>query len=137
MFQHLTWDVGVLRFTYPNAASRYQLDSFEYHLGVNRTLQDVSVSAIYHYSPDYSGAGKSHYIETTIAVPLAHHFKLAFHAGHQTFTRNAWYGMPDYSDWRVAVEHDVAGFNVQLAWSDTNVANNESCFFGQAGVAVV
>ncbi|MDT8372030.1 MAG: TorF family putative porin [Gammaproteobacteria bacterium] len=129
-FAGINWGVGLLRFTYPNTASKWKLDAHEFHLGLNKAINDITIGTVYHYSPDYSGAGHSHYIETNIDLPLPYEFNLALHAGHQTFANNVWYGLPDYTDWRIAVGRDIAGFQVDLGWTDTDVNNNDACFFG-------
>jgi uncharacterized protein (TIGR02001 family) len=129
-FKGLGWDVGFLRFVYPQAPDSYNLDAHEWHIGLSKAVNDIYIAAAYHYSPDYSGAGRSHYVETNIDIPLPYDFNLALHAGRQTFTDNEWYGMPDYTDWRVAVSRDIAGFDVELGWTDTNVNDDGACFWG-------
>lgn len=124
------WDIGFLYFTYPNAASRFRLDAHEFYIGLSRNIHDITMSAYYNYSPDYSGAENSHYLEANIAIPLPYKFNLSVHVGHQRFEDNYWYNLPDYNDWRIAVERDVAGFILELAWSDTNIKNNKACFSG-------
>jgi uncharacterized protein (TIGR02001 family) len=125
-----SWDIGFLRFTYPNGASKYQLDSHEFHLGLSRSFEQFTAATKYHYSPDYSGAGNSHYLEAKIDVALPYDLNFTLHAGHQRFENNTWYGLPDYTDWRVAVGRDIAGFNVELGWTDTNVSDQQACFGG-------
>ena len=126
----INWDLGFLRFVYPHAASKWRLDAHEFHLGLSRDVYDINIATAYHYSPDYSGAGNSHYIEANLAIPLPHEFTLSLHSGYQTFENNAWYGLPDYTDWRVAVNRDIAGFFVEFGWTINNINNKEACFFG-------
>ncbi|MFK5948824.1 MAG: TorF family putative porin [Methylococcales bacterium] len=126
----INWDLGFLRFTYPGGASKYKLDSNEFHLALSHTFDTVSVNTKYHYSPDYSGAGHSQYIEGNIDIALPYKFNLMLHTGYQRFANNEWYLLPDYSDWRIAVGRNIAGFNVELGWTDTNVSSHQACFGG-------
>ncbi len=124
------WELGFLRFTYPNGASKYKLDAHEFHFGLGHHFSQFSLDGKYHYSPDYSGAGHSHYVEVTMTIPLAYQVNLALHAGHQTYAKNAWYGLPDYTEWRVAISRDIAGFYTEIGWSDTNIPRQSACFGG-------
>ena len=124
------WDVGILYFTYPNATSRYQLDAHEFHLGLSRDFDDITMAMTYHYSPNYSGGDRSHYIEASIDVPLPEHFNVSLHAGRQYLENNEWYALPDYTDWRIALGREFAGFLVELSWTDTNVKDKGACFSG-------
>ncbi len=124
------WDVGFLYFTYPNASSSYQLDAHEFHIGLSRDVNDVSITTAYHYSPEYSGAGNSHYIEANIDILLPDEFNLSLHAGHQSFENNYWYDLPDYTDWKIVIGREISGILVELSWTDTNIKDNNACFSG-------
>ena len=68
--------------------------------------------------------------ELNADIPLPHDFNLSFHGGQQWFENNEWYGLPDYKDFRIAVSHEIAGFHVEIAWTDTNIKNRNAYFFG-------
>ena len=65
------------------------------------------------------------YLEANVTYELPSKFMLLGHIGHQTIEN---YGALDYTDWKLGVSKDFSGFNVALAYTDTN-ANKYNLYY--------
>lgn len=78
------------------------------------------------YSPDYFAAsGSAIYVYGDVEISLGKHFALGLHVGHQSIEKNDAFGAPDYIDYKIGIDTNVAGFGVNLAWNDTDHNDNE------------
>lgn len=122
----LGWDVGILRYAYPNADGSLNYDFTEVYGGLSYKWFSVS----YAHSGDYfGGSDGADYFSVAADFELDGGWGVGASAGHQSVKDNATWGTPDWSDWKAYVSKDVGGFGVELAYTDTNLSKTE-CFGG-------
>ena len=68
-------------------------------------------------TPEGGDTKGSSYVDLTANVPLGAGFALDAHAGHQ---RIKGFAAASYSDWKLGIAKDLAGFTFTLAWVDTD-----------------
>jgi hypothetical protein len=80
------------------------------------------------YSPDYFAAsGDGYYLwgGADLAVNkllgIERTITLYGRVGHQWIEKNALFGTPDYLDFKIAGVVEFFGFNLELAWIDTDI----------------
>lgn len=103
-----------------------EADVFEIWLDASYAINDtVSVHAMYAYSPDFFfESGDAHYIKADVTVNLPQGFVLNAGYGYQDVqgdngdyvTDKGW----DYTHWDIGISKDLAGFNLDLRYSDTS-----------------
>lgn len=71
--------------------------------------------------PTNGNSKGSGYVELNINYELPQKFMLGFHVGHQKVRH---YGNLDYTDYKLSVTKELAGFNVGLAYVDTDADEN-------------
>lgn len=126
----LSYDVGVLRYMYPGASKSLNYDFTEIGGSLAYDFGAAAVTVGLYYSPDYfASSDKAIYYYADVAVPLPAEFAVNFHVGHQTIDDNATFGTPDYTDYKVGVSKEIAGFGLALDWVDTDLSKSE-CFGG-------
>ncbi len=126
----LSYDVSVLRYLYPGASNSLNYDYTEIGGSLAYDFGAAAVTVGVYYSPDFfASSDKATYYYADLAVPLPAAFSVNFHVGHQTIDDNATFGTPDYTDYKVGVSKDIAGFGLALDWVDTDLSKSE-CFGG-------
>lgn len=124
----LDYDVGVLRYEYPDDAQGGAAAS-----SFNEVYASVSFSGLtlgIAYSPDFfAESDKATYLHLEYEVSLPNDFGLSFHYGRQSIDDNAAFGTPDYSDYSLAVSKTVSDIDLSLTWFDTDLSSTE-CFGG-------
>lgn len=98
--------------------------SLGYDFGVAQLAGSVWVSPELGFN-----GGTGVYGEGDLTIPIWKSLALAFHGGHQTIENNANFGTPDYTEWAITVSAIVLGFNVSVAYHDTDLTQAE-CFGG-------
>jgi uncharacterized protein (TIGR02001 family) len=112
------WDLGG---DYSVFSDGHSYDFGELYTGIGASNFNVRV----HYSPNYFGFDQpSWYGEVNGSVPLGNDFALFAHLGFlRPVGQVATYptsSVRNPVDWRVGVERDFGGFNIQVAWVGTN-----------------
>lgn len=130
----LSWDAGVVYYIFPGASSSLNYDFLEGFVGLGYTFLGLpllpEVAAKVYYSPDYSAAtGQAIYAEGSTDFSLPYDTKFGLYVGYQTIEDNAFFGLPDYLNWRVTLSKEVLSLNFALSYVDTNVSSDE-CFGG-------
>ena len=101
-------------------------DVLEVWLDASYALTDTfNLHGMYAYSPDFFfESGDAHYFRGDVTMALPSGFSLTVGAGYQDVegdnpnfvSGNGW----DYTHWDVSISKDVAGFNLNLMYSDTS-----------------
>ena len=120
------YDISAIYYSYPGAASSLNYDYFEGQLSAGYDFDMFSVGAAFNYSPDYfGGSGTGLYSKISVDVPVGKYFTLGGHVGYQSISNNTAFGVPDYVDYSVGVSAQALGFDLNLAWTDTDLTKSE------------
>ncbi len=130
-FKGLNYDLGVIYYAYPGADSSLDYDFVEGAISVGYDFDTFSTSASINYSPEYFGeSGDAFYYAGAIDVPLPKEFSLSAHVGYQQIDDNTAFGVPDYLDWSVGLGYTLSGFDLSLAYVDTDLKEPSECSDG-------
>ena len=121
-------DVGALYYAYPGADSSLNYDYFELAASAGYDFDVFRIGAGVAFSPDYFGASGTFwrpFAETEIPLPFE--FALAGHVGYNSIEDEAAFGVPDYFDYGVSLGYNLYGFNLSVAWIDTDLDEPTEC----------
>lgn len=131
-----SWSFQFIYYHYPGAESGTNYDYLEIAPSVGYDFGFMSTTAGLNYSPDYFGAsGDAVYLYGEVSVPLPiptlQNLQPTFnaHLGYQVIDRNAVFGTPDYLTWSLGVSVTIEGFELSLAYVDTDLSQRQ-CFGG-------
>lgn len=132
----LSYTAKVNRYTYPGAASSLSYDATEYSLNLSYTTkkdtdfgleqlpylisEGVTFDLLYDFSPDFSGAGKSHHFGLNVNYTFANGLGVGGDIGQQLIENDN-----DYLYYGAKVSYPIAGFDASVAYSDTTLDNAE------------
>lgn len=111
----IAYNVGLLQYIYPDYSDA---GTTEAYAGI--TYKQFGLKASYTISDDYFHMGNGDgtvYWDATANFDLPAGFTLGLHYGYIAGAG----GQPDYADWKVGVNKAVGGFNVGLAYTDTDL----------------
>ena len=123
----ISWDIGANLVTYPGSESALNYDYWEAMGALGYAFEEVAlepeiVGEVY-YSPDYFGnSGDATYVNAMLNLTLPSDFGLNFSAGRQQFKEDSSF---DYNDWKAGITKSIAGFELELAYFDTNLSKSE------------
>ena len=116
-------DVGYLHYEYPDVDNSDN-NTDEFHIGISKDFEMVSLGATYHYSDEWYGDDSSEYFDFSAEVPVGQ------------FTIAAHYGMTegdganaDYDDYSLGVSTELGGFGFDLSFYDTDSDGSDA--FGE------
>ncbi len=125
----ISYDVGMIYYSYPGAADSLDYDFIEGSVAVGYDFGSFSTSASVNYSPDYFGdSGDAQYYALNVDVPLPKNFSISAHIGRQEIDDNDAFGVDDYTDWSLGVNYSLSGFDMFLQYIDTDLDDS-----GEAG----
>ena len=129
--EKLTFDLGYIRYNYLGAPANLYYDFNEFGLVAGYDFGVAQVSAAVRYSPNFfANSGNAWYKWGQVVVPLSFikinenvSFKLFGTIGNQYVERYTFYGIPsnNYWDWQVGLTVNVYGFDLSVAYVDTNI----------------
>ncbi len=126
----LTWDIGAIGYTYPGVDSSANFDFVEAYGGLAYDFGVASASFYIYATPELFGdSGDAQYYSGDIGVPLPNGLGLGFHVARFVIDENDTFGLPDYTDWKIALTVAVLGFDLEFAYIDTDMSETE-CFGG-------
>lgn len=140
--ERLTFDLGFLRYNYLGAPADLYYDFNEFSLNVGYDFQAFQLKAAVFYSPNFfANSGEAWYKWAQLSVPLRFvrinenvSFRLFGSVGNQYVERYPRYeiGADYYWDWQVGLAANVYGFDLAVAYVDTNLdvancANTRNC----------
>lgn len=121
----ITVNVGGLYYYYPGqtAGAALDIDTFEVYAGVTwkwLNLKYSRTTSKWFGVADSKGSG---YYEANANIPLPADITLGLHYGFQDIAGDFAAGVEndDYADWKISVSKSILGFNVSLAYVDTNI----------------
>ena len=121
-----SYDISAIYYSYPGAASSLNYDYFEVQGSASYDFDLFSVGAAINYSPDYfGGSDDGLYGKISLDVPIGKYFTLGGHVGYQSIDNNTAFGVPDYLEYGVGVSAQALGFDLNLAWTDTDHSSSE------------
>ena len=130
-FSDVSYDVGVIYYSYPGADSGLNYDFWEGSLAFGYDFGLLSASASFNYSPEFFGeSGDAQYYGASVDVPLPYDVTLSGHLGYQAIDDNAAFGVPDYMDWSVGLGYNFKGFDFALTYVDTDLHEPSECADG-------
>ena len=121
---------SIAYYSYPGASSSLDFDNIEFGLDGSYDFDAVSTTLNFAYSPDFfGGSGDSFYVAGGFDVPLPQNFSISGGLGFQAIGENDTFGTPDYLEWNFGLNYEIAGFDLQAQYADTDLSESE-CFGG-------
>jgi len=119
------WDAGFIYYTYPGAAGSLNYDFVEAQGALSYDFGAASTSLSLNYSPEFFGdSGEAWYAKLGVGVPVGKKIDLAAYVARQDIEKEDVYGQPDYWEWNVSGTVNLAGFDLTLAYTATDVPGN-------------
>ncbi len=118
------WDVGGIYYAYPGADSDLNYDFIEVQAALSYDFGPAAATLSVNFSPDnFGGSDDALYTKLAVDVPVGKYLTLSAYAARQEIDDNAAFGAPDYWEWNLSAGVNVAGFDLSLAYSDTDIPN--------------
>lgn len=122
----LSWDIGFIYYTYPGASSSFNYNFVEGQVALSYDFGIASTTASLNYSPDnFGNSGAAFYPKLSVDVPVGKYLTLSGLVAKQYIDRNTTFGVPDYVEYGIGATVNLAGFDVNLAWTDTDLTEAE------------
>ena len=119
------WDAGLIYYAYPGAAGSLDYDFFEVQAALSYDFGPAEASLSVNYSPDNFGdSGGATYTKLGIAAAGGKQLDLAASIARQNIDKNDVFGQPDYWEWNVSATVNMAGFDLTLAYTGTDIAGD-------------
>ena len=118
------WDLGFIYYAYPGADSSLNYNFVEVQGALSYDFGPAAASLSLNYSPDNFGeSGDAYYTKLGVDVPVGKYLTLSAYGARQMIDKEAVFGAPDYWEWNFSGAVNVAGFDLSLAYSDTDIPN--------------
>ncbi|MFC1664365.1 TorF family putative porin [Pseudomonadota bacterium] len=116
-----SYDLGLLYYAYPGSENSLNYDFFEAYGGVDFSLGSKTTLGLkLSYSPEFFGeTGEATYLEANVNFAISDNFGIGLHYGSQKIDVG-----DDYTDWKVSLAGSGAGFDLELAYTDTDIDNS-------------
>jgi hypothetical protein len=129
---------GGIYYMYPGAAGTLNYDFFEIAGSLGYDFGPAAVTASLNYSPDNFGAsGTAYYPKLAVSapVPAVKGLSVNGYVAKQYIKNETAFGSPDYVEWNFGVGYSIAGFDLSLNYSDTDISpsadgKKEAVIFG-------
>ena len=118
------WDIGFIYYSYPGADSSLNYDFVEAQAALSYDFGVAAVTASVNWSPDnFGNSGTALYPKLAVDVPVAKTgLTLSGSVAKQYIDKEDVFGSPDYVEWNIGLGYSVAGFDLSLAYSDTDIS---------------
>ena len=117
------WDVGFVKYMYPGADGSLNYDFLEGKVALSYDFGVVAATASVNYSGNYYGAsGESWYPKLALEAPVGKYLTVTGMIAKQYVEKNAVFLYPDYTEYGIGASVNIAGFDVGVTWSDTNMS---------------
>jgi uncharacterized protein (TIGR02001 family) len=128
------WDAGFVYYTYPGASGSLNYNFIEAQGALSYDFGIASASISLNYTPDNFGeSGDAFYPKIAVEVPVGKYLILSGSLARQWIDKNDVFGQPDYTEWAFGGTVNLAGFDLNLTYTDTNIAGDPD----GAGAAVL
>jgi uncharacterized protein (TIGR02001 family) len=126
----IDYDLGFIYYNYPGVGSSRNFDYVEAAFSLGHDFGIAATSAGINWSPDNFGeSGDAVYIWGDLNVPfpgeLPLPLSLDLHMGHQDIDKNTVFAAPDYLEWSFGLSTSVQGFDLSIAYHDTDIKDSE------------
>jgi len=119
------WDAGFIYYTYPGAASSLEYNFVEAQTAFSYDFGVASANLSFNYSPENFGeSGDAFYPKLGVDVPINEKLTLSGYVARQWIDKNDVFGQPDYTEWNLGATYNIAGFDVNVSYTDTNITAN-------------
>jgi uncharacterized protein (TIGR02001 family) len=123
----ISWDIGALYYSYPGSEDDFDYDYWEAMGRLGYAFEDVTlepeIGAEVYYSPDYFGSsGDAIYAAGMLDLSLPGDFGLNISIGKQWFKDDSDL---NYTDWKLGVSKTLWGFDLEAAYTDTNLSKSD------------
>lgn len=105
----LSLDVGVIHYDYPSESG---LNFEEFYVGLGYSMVNGKIS--------YDWDNENVYYEAGADFELPAEFGLGIHVGYYDFDEG-----DSATDWKIAVSKSFGGFDMELAYTDTDIDDND------------
>jgi uncharacterized protein (TIGR02001 family) len=120
----LTWDAGFIYYTYPGADSDLNYDFWEVQGKLGYDFGVANVTASVNHSPEnYADSGKATYYKLAFGLPLGK-VDLGAYVAKQFIEKEDVFGSPDYLEWNLSASISLAGFDLSVAYTDTDITGS-------------
>jgi uncharacterized protein (TIGR02001 family) len=119
----IDWFIMPIYYNFSDYDGGLDADVFEVWLDASYAINDTfSVHGMYAYSPDFSfETDTAHYVRGDVTANLPAGFSLTAGMGYQDVDGGTSYpGGFDYTHWDISLAKSVAGFDLNLMYSDTS-----------------
>jgi uncharacterized protein (TIGR02001 family) len=121
----LGWDAGFIYYTYPSADGSLDYDFVEVQGALSYDFGVASTSVSVNYSSDnFGGSGDALYPKLGVDVPIGKQLTLSGYLAKQFLDKEDVFGQPDYVEWNLGATYNVASFDLNLAYTDTDIDGN-------------
>lgn len=132
-YRSVSYDLGVLYYTYPGADSDLDYDYWEFAASLGYDFEVIALTASYSYSPENFGdSGDAHYVSAAFEAPVYEKLTVNGRFGHQDIDDEDKFGVGDYNDWAVGLGYNLYGFDLSLQYVDTDLDEPDECSDGCA-----
>jgi uncharacterized protein (TIGR02001 family) len=122
-FAGVTLDAFGIYYTYPDAGESLDYDYVEAGFGAGYDFGLASVGGQFYWSPDFfGGIGDAYYFAGNVDVPLPFKLTASGHVGHSVFDNST---STDYTDWSISLTRNILGFDLSVAYIDTDLNDSE------------
>ena len=126
----IDYDVGFIYYNYPGVGDSRNFDYVEAAFSVGHDFGFASATVGANWSPDnFGGSDDAVYVWGDVSVPfpgeLPLPLSLDMHIGHQDIDDNTTFGLPDYLDWSFGLSTSVQGFDLSIAYIDTDIKDSQ------------
>ncbi len=110
-------------YNYPNSRNSLDYDYIEAGGKVGYDFKIAEVGGTFLWSPDFfGGIGDAVYFAGDVSVPLPYKFAVGAHIGRSEFDNS---GATDYTDWSISISRPILGFDLSVAYFDTDLSKSE------------
>ena len=120
---NFSWSAGGIYYYYPGAPDPSNYDFWEAAFSLGYDFGVAAVTGSINYSPDYfASSGDAVYYALGVDVPVGKYVTLSGSVGSQEIDNNTAFGTSDYIDWTLGASANIAGFDVGVTWTDTDLS---------------
>ena len=110
-------------YDYPGSRSSLDYDYIEAGGTAGYDFGVASIKGTFLWSPDFFGSiGDAYYLAGDVSVPLPFKLTIDGHIGRSMFDSS---GANDYTDWSIALTRNILGFDLSVAYVDTDLSTSE------------
>jgi uncharacterized protein (TIGR02001 family) len=129
----LDWDLGMIFYDYPGAASSLNYNYFEAGPKFSHDFGFASTTVGAYFSPNFFGdTGFAAYPSLDVSVPVMSKLNLGLHVGYQTVDASS---VTNYTDWKVGLSTELVGLGFELDYIDTSLDTKDCA--GNTGITSV